>query len=643
MQKTNDKADLDGSVRKRIESVIKVKASFQNVVAVATKHGVVLPKGLADTLGDIESEYRVLLDRLERKLRIAVAGKFSCGKSQFINSLIEKEIASVDSARTTCCKTIFTGDPSVSEVVISDSEGRTYSREEYVQRSSKVSAGREVFTVRLPDADWKAFEVIDTPGYDSIDEGDLQISEEAVADADVVFFLFDMSNGTIPKDSIEYLKRSVRANQLVYLVANKADLKPDGARRMIMDSIASECKGNKLRYESILPYSSLMPWSKEILEKNDVARTSVLKIARQLKTETLNVVNKLLERAIEIRDARIRVELKAVDGSLDDFQRRVDQLFGAGLASVLSKESESRQARYETLLESIISILEDSAVEKTGFLATRFVRWHELKGTHWFGNDWAVYLARPTTEYDLSGLDELSLTKLLLRKFSECGFSVPWLVGLAKELIALRKECAIKVIDKFRIKDGDSPSTNDASFFYNAAFYHGDFCKICRRKSERMAQEKSILANLNSVFPKAFVELLTEKVERLIKRNLLAESFAPTENATGKSAKALADFDDSCAETLNAPMRGCAAVVENLTTKGSSPNGIVEEIVSTVEGVVEALYAESGNAVKQGERLLSVNVLNMHWPIIAVQDGWVEFKVKFGEHVKRGDVLAVIS
>ncbi|MGN0852224.1 MAG: dynamin family protein [Kiritimatiellia bacterium] len=205
---------MNDDVRRRIEAVVKIRTAFQNVVSVADKLGVTLPESLNEALARLENEFKSLSEYSERQLRIAVAGKFSCGKSQFINSLIGKEIASVDSARTTCCKTIFTGDTSVDGVIITDSTGKTYSRDEYVLRSAKVSASREVFTVKLPDADWSDFEVIDTPGYDSLDEEDRQISEEAVADADVVFFRFDIGNGTIPKDSMVYLKNTVDTKQL---------------------------------------------------------------------------------------------------------------------------------------------------------------------------------------------------------------------------------------------------------------------------------------------------------------------------------------------------------------------------------------------------------------------------------------------
>ena len=715
---------MTDDVRRRIAAFDKVKASFKNVASTADKLGVILPEDLNDTLTRVESEYRTLFDYSERKLRIAVAGKFSCGKSQFINSLVGKEIASVDSARTTCCKTIFTGDPSVKDVIILDSSGRTYSRDEYIKRSAKVSASREVFTVKLPSSDWSDFEVVDTPGYDSIDEEDRQISEEAVADADVVFFLFDMGNGTIPKDSIEYLNKSVGTKQLFYLIANKADLKPEGARRTIMNSIASECDRNGLKYECVLPYSSLMPWSNEILSKSEAARINVLKLARKLKDEAMGVVDKLVERANTIRDAKIAAELKAVDGHFTDFRKNVEKTFIAELESVWSKKFESNESSIEALLEDIISILQDSAVENTERSASSFVRWHELKSTGFFFSDWSVYLARPTSEYDLSDAESAALSQLLLSKFSEHGISGS---GVVEKLVELRKECAMETIDKYRIKDEDAPSGDDALFFYTAAIEHADFCKTCDYESERMDGQNSILENLNRVFPSTFVDILSEKVGRVMERILVTGFLKPAANARLESVMALAEFNDSCAEVLNgtrmgdayvaetlmasyilpspvegtvffsvesgenvekgrilgrvvlrdsgaemslcAGKPGCAVVLaeqgervpkfaplaiiipddekENVNAQteshGGHSNGSGDEIVSTVEGVVDGLCVEDGSEVKQGDRLLTIDVLNIHWPIDAIRDGRVGFKVKFGEHVLPGSILATIS
>lgn len=582
---------MNDDVRRRTESLVKIKASFQNVVSTADKLGVTLPGILKDTLARVEKEYDALSECSERKLRIAVAGKFSCGKSQFINSLVGKEIASVDSARTTCCKTIFTGDTSINEVIISDSSGRTYSRDEYVQRSAKVSASREVFTVRLPDAEWRDFEVIDTPGYDSIDEEDRQISEEAVTDADVVFFLFDMGNGTIPKDSIEYLKKSVGSKQLFYLIANKADLKPEGARRTIMNSIASECDRNGLKYECVLPYSSLMPWSNEILSKSEVARTNVLNLAQKLKDEAMEVVDKLVERANTIRDAKITVELKAVDAHLTDLRKNLEKTFIEELESVWSKKCESNKSSFEDFAEGMISILQDSAVENTERRASSFVRWHELKSTGVFFSDWSVYLARPTSEYDLSDEERASLSQALLSQFAEHGISG---AGVVEELVELRKECAIKTIDKYRIKDEDAPSGDDALFFYAAALEHRDFCKTCDYESERRDRENSILENLNRVFPSTFVELLEEKLAKVMERILVTRLLKPAANASFEAAKALAEFMDSCAEALNGTKRGDAYVAESLMS--------IDILPSPIEGTV-FFSVEADEKVKKGQIL----------------------------------------
>ena len=436
------------------------------------------------------------------------------------------------------------------------------------------------------------------------------------------------------------------------------------------------------------------------------------------------MVDKLVERANTIRDAKITVELKAVDGHLTDLRKNLEKTFTEELESVWSKKYESNKSSLEDLSEGMISILLDSAVENTERRASSFVRWHELKSTGIFFSDWSVYLARPTSEYDLSDEERASLSQALLSQFAEHGISG---AGVVEELVELRKECAIKTIDKYRIKDEDAPSGDDALFYYSAALEHSDFCKTCDYESERRDRENSILENLNRVFPSTFVELLEEKLAKVMERIFDTGLLKPAANAKFESTKVLAEFKDSCAEALNGTKGGDAYVAETLMaldimpspiegtvffsiesgenvekgqilgrvvlrdsdaevslcaaksggavvlagqgecvpkfaplaiilsddekenvkakaeSNGGHSNGYGDEIVSTVEGVVVGLHVEDGSEVKQGDRLLTINVLNIRWPINAIRDGRVGFNVKFGERVSPGNVLATIS
>lgn len=710
-------------VQKRLDAIGEIGDAFRSLVESLEKRGGFVPEKLQTDIEGLEREYRTLADEAGRKLRIAVAGKFSCGKSQFINSLVGEEIASVDSARTTCCKTVFTGDPSINAIRITDSSGREYSREEYVQLSAKESASRKVFTVRLPDADWQDFEVVDTPGYDSIDEEDRQISEEAVADADVVFFLFDIGTGTIPKDSLDYLKKFVDSRQLFYLIANKADLKSEGARQTIIDSIASECQRNGLKYECVLPYSSLTPTSREILSKNETARANLLKLAKRLKDDAIGVVDKLVERANSIRGSKIDVGLSVADRHLSEFRDRVVEYFGLAFEKIVDEQAEGAAANGEELKETVFSLLLDSAIDYTERRASNFVRWHRLSGTGFFFNDWSVYLGKPGADYDLTDDDKTDLVRSLRAKCEECGILSD---GVIEKLLELRREGALQTIDKYRIKDEDAP-TDDAMFFYSAAIDHTDFCKTCDYESERRGKEHSILAELARVFPQTFKELTWPKVAEVLEHEMFKPFYKRVVLACFELMRDFCRLIDSCANVLHlekqgedliqgamsqmnvmlSPESGTARfsaeswqtvlagqevawispasdggdVTVRATKSGQfvklvddvsfvdrlSPlcmimpddddkseedaktghevqiyGGAGDEVVSSVEGVVDGLCVQDGASVKQGDRILTVNVLNMHWPVCASCDGVVSFGVKYGDSVKPGDVLAKI-
>lgn len=200
----------------------------------------------------------------EDPLTIAVAGKFSCGKSCFINSLIGYDIASCKIEPTTRCATVFRGDGSKKTVEIRDGAGHVVSLAEYKQKVMEKSCRSRRFEVIVPDARWEPFELIDTPGYDSVDGGaegdtDSSISRSAVECADVVFFLVDVNDGTLTQNSVEYLKGSVSSGcKRLYVVVNKMDKKPPLRRRPVLAAVERSLQENEVRYESVLPYSSKM-------------------------------------------------------------------------------------------------------------------------------------------------------------------------------------------------------------------------------------------------------------------------------------------------------------------------------------------------------------------------------------------------
>lgn len=558
--------------------------------------------------------YGAQMSKRDQKLKIAVAGKFSCGKSQFINSLTGYEIAAVDLARTTCCKTIFTGDPTVDDVVILDALGNPITREEYVELSSKQEASSQEFVVKIPDADWTDFEIIDTPGYDSVEESDRLISEGAVHGADVVLFLFDMGNGTIPKDSIDYLKQVARPGQLYCLVANKADLKPGGARQTIIESIADECSRKGIKYEYVLPYSSLMPWSKEVLQKREPMRSNVLRLAGQLKEGLMGVVDKLVEREQQIRAAKVsrlendlRDEIeKCWDEFCDAFSAFSDEKF----IEYFSEAAPDVDDRVESVTNALMSF----AAEFTAGVSTKFIHWREVPGTgilwtNW-ENDWRVSLGVPTDEYDSLGQGAVLLVQHLISdELSEYQLTED---TSAKSLVDLIKPCSLEAVRQ--LAD------------------NGGYSERCVVKSECRDAEGRIQERLNSEFPDVFHEICRPKVSKVVE----ALSAVWIQKKMFSAMRRIAADFSNVKQCLDA---------FGISTSDTSDAPFSEfeewEVISSEDGR-NLHHAEDGASVKIGDPIIRYQTEECVKEIRADRDGTALYFVKNGERFSKGIPLAVI-
>ena len=154
----------------------------------------------------------------ETNLKIAVVGSFSCGKSSFINSILEDEVAPVEIKPMTHGVTSFI----YGEKEKYDADGKEITREEYQKFVQDVNNKTQHFIVTYPCDRLKKIEFMDSPGFGSVSEGDGEqaeetaerdnrMSDDSIARADVVFFLSNITEGIIPHDAFQRL----RAYQLI--------------------------------------------------------------------------------------------------------------------------------------------------------------------------------------------------------------------------------------------------------------------------------------------------------------------------------------------------------------------------------------------------------------------------------------------
>ncbi len=202
----------------------------------------------------------------EENLKVAVVGAFSCGKSAFINSILEDKVAPSEITPMTHGITSFI----YGEQELYKADDELVTREEYQSKVQDKEEKVKHFIIEYPCPRLKDFEFMDSPGFGSVSDNenktaqeDTELSEEAVQCADVVFFLNNITEGIIKGDAMERLKeisRNDKANnphRRIFVVLTWADKKGPSARETIRNSIIKLCEDNKLNVDGVMLYSSL--------------------------------------------------------------------------------------------------------------------------------------------------------------------------------------------------------------------------------------------------------------------------------------------------------------------------------------------------------------------------------------------------
>jgi len=106
---------------------------------------------------------------------------------------------------------------------------------------------------------------IDMPGYnpaqsDVVDTAaDLDIASAALTEADAVIWLLGLdSNGTLPNDDIAFLLEYADASKPLYVVLNKADVRPINAVKQVVEEIQNNLEDMGIACEGISAYSAAL-------------------------------------------------------------------------------------------------------------------------------------------------------------------------------------------------------------------------------------------------------------------------------------------------------------------------------------------------------------------------------------------------
>lgn len=274
-------------------------------------------------LSDKIMEYKKLR-LLSGKSIVAIVGRFSAGKSGFINSLLgtmdNRIILPEDQNPTTSIPTYIAGGDK--EIIQAYSGGRSINLdmeamqamthrffEEYKIGFSRFIGNLVIHTPNFPAKQKKRIVFLDTPGYNKADIDtrenmtDEYLAEQQVRAADFLILLVTIDDGIVDKD-IDFIRR-VSIENPVLVVVNKADRKPESDCRAIVENARRILRDRGINTFGITAYSSYE--GKEYLGNNLVA-------------QFLDFASK---NAVGSHD--IETELKNLTGTIDnDFNREIE-------------------------------------------------------------------------------------------------------------------------------------------------------------------------------------------------------------------------------------------------------------------------------------------------------------------------------
>ena len=233
-------------------------------------------------LRHVENEMRRIANcpALHSKSLGAVGGGFSSGKSAFLNSFLTDEqvrLAEGIHPVTAIPSYVICNDEAIVQGISYKGGCFNIPVEMYKDISHKFLEKSFTFNLKeiilyitvLAPMEKAYFEnlcLIDTPGYNPSSSGtaakDSETAREYIKDAQFLIWTVGLdSNGTIPKSDLDFLKNEnlgfgKNDDKQLYVIANKADQKPENDIESILDVFEECLDDHDLRYAGISAYSS---------------------------------------------------------------------------------------------------------------------------------------------------------------------------------------------------------------------------------------------------------------------------------------------------------------------------------------------------------------------------------------------------
>ncbi len=306
---------------------------------------------------------QIELEKGNSKVEVGVIGSFSSGKSTFINSLFGKPICPMAVRPTTSSITKFYYGYN-EKITMNSIEITKEEYSSYAQHKRKDTENSETHYIEYayPFDKLNSIILYDTPGFNNnLNFNDTKVTMKTLESVDVIFFIVDISKGSIDMSSIDRLKKL--KDKRMYCILNKSDLKSSQAIEKIKDEIVS-----KKIFLEVVEYSA-----SKVLEFGEVnyLRDYFQDIEKELISQEIDF-SSTIRGVLSEKRSRLKSKLE-YNLYIDDNEFTIDEFYikakeqKSRVEKMLNRLSESKQFTLKHKLKKDIynyhkktlSILED--------------------------------------------------------------------------------------------------------------------------------------------------------------------------------------------------------------------------------------------------------------------------------------------
>lgn len=255
---------------------------------------------------------------LNNKTVIGVGGKFSAGKSKFINTILGDSILPEDQNPTTSIPTYivhsdknsvraYTFNSNDVELDIEAAQAITHAF--YKKYNLGFSQFINNIVIKNDNIPFRSLAILDTPGYSKHDTNskktvsDEEMAYEHLKTVDFLIWLVDIENGIIQKKDIDFIYK-LNIEQPVLIVFNKADKKSENDIKDIVEKSKEILNNNHINLYDVVAFSSYN--NEEYFGKNTIQEFLVMANKYRQGNENIavqveNITNSLEEQLSVIR------------------------------------------------------------------------------------------------------------------------------------------------------------------------------------------------------------------------------------------------------------------------------------------------------------------------------------------------------